>query len=211
MALSVSFYLYIYSILHYYSILLSILFYIDAVRDAFTFEEIQLFPHTSSWAFQTAQILRELGLSVDVRPRDHIWYLEQVFADTNDVEVICFDHVFTSTAKTLSFGYFVMLMLLDHFVCGYLRKLRGRGIFFFYFSHLECDGGFSCNRAEAARVRVVPRTSGRGSISCLVGRLLAGPEPLCCSILLRSKHGRMFFSLRLTRSRIGAISFRVTC
>jgi hypothetical protein len=76
---------------------------IDAVWDAFTFDKIRLFPHTSSWAFQTAQILRELGLSVDVRRRDHIRYLEQVFVDTHDVEVICFGHVFTSTEKKLSF------------------------------------------------------------------------------------------------------------
>jgi hypothetical protein len=84
---------------------------VDAVRDAFLFDEVRLFPHSSSWSFQTAQMLRELGLSVDVRRREHVQYLERVFEDTEDVEQVCFDHVSTSTEKTLS--YFRLFQNVD--------------------------------------------------------------------------------------------------
>ncbi len=74
---------------------------VAAVRDAFSFDATRLYPHSGSWAFQTMQMLRELGLYVTVN--DHVRLLERVCLNLNDVDQICFDHVSTTSEKTLSF------------------------------------------------------------------------------------------------------------
>jgi hypothetical protein len=74
---------------------------IVAVRDAFLFDSTRLYPDTASWAFQTMQMLRELGLFVTVS--NHVDLLERVNSNLTDVDQVCFDHVATSSEKTLSF------------------------------------------------------------------------------------------------------------
>jgi hypothetical protein len=75
---------------------------LSVVRDAFLFDSDVLYPNQHSWSFQTIQLLKEIGVTVDTRRMDYPRWLEEVSNDLNDVDSVCFIHVKTSTEKTLS-------------------------------------------------------------------------------------------------------------
>jgi hypothetical protein len=76
---------------------------LSAVKDAFLFDSTKLYPNPCSWSFQTAQMLHELGVTVDHGRLDFASKLEEVCLNLADVEDVCFIHVRRSREKTLSF------------------------------------------------------------------------------------------------------------